>query len=1084
MPSLLRFPVGQAVFQLPERLTEVNSWHGHIPFAFWIVEALEPSVFVELGVHRGDSYFAFCQAVKSLGLDTRCYGVDTWKGDAHAGFYGEEIYEDFSAYNREHYQDFSKPLRTTFAEAIEQFEDGSIDLLHVDGYHTYEAVRSDFGCWLPKLSERAVVLFHDIAVTDRGFGVWRFWEEIAAQYPSFGFMHSFGLGVLGVGKELPDSLASFFEDAKANPEILHSFYEALGTRCQLFGDLQRARDELANTTAAPAISEEVATLRQQVLDLTYRYERALERKEAEAEQLEAKVVDLEARLGQSSHSAAALAEHLASVTAQRDEILQSETWKLTAPARGFLWWMRRVANWRRFTQTFRVTLQPLQGVGESLFETDSFVALGGRMRFAIEGAPRPPGWYELTCTVTTTSDLSKMRPYIITETQDHQRYSQQIPGKVDPEGQIRVLFHVNKQAARHELLLVGLNGITSISAPRVKPALHLGEPMARILAAAIVPTIAYADLPPIAAHQELLPQEDEFSRWIERNERINQDDRERVARELATWEHPPLISVLMPVYNTPIRHLVTAIESVRAQWYPHWELCIADDASTDPEIRPILTRYQEADPRIKVAFRDENGGISANSNTALTLANGKFVAYLDADDEISEVALLHYAREIHEYPGVELLFCDEDKITEDGDRSDPYFKPSLSPALLLGKNCVTHLGVYRTDTVRRLGGMRSEFDGSQDWDLALRFLPIVGIDFTRARRIPRLLYHWRRIHGSTATTLRSKSWAVLAGRHAVQDYLDTAVPGAKAEPIPRASNLNRLVLPTPDPAPLVSILLPTAGNYQLLRGCLSSLLERTDYPRFEVLITIDSDNPDADSLAYLDTLEHTGKVRVIRRRRPPGETFNYSRIVNNLARYAAADLLLLLNDDTEVINAGWLTEMVAVLSLPDVGVVGAHLYYADGSIQHAGVMTGHHRALHLYSGLPGASWGYYADLLLARNVSAVTGACLLTSRRVWDEVGGLDEQLAVSFNDVAYCRAAGALGYQIIVTPHARLKHFESVTRGFDDLTLPRRSRLASEFQRLATLFPDIAAADPFYNPNLVPEGQFRLQYESPIPVV
>jgi hypothetical protein len=350
MASTLRLPISPLVFQLPERLTEVNAWHGHLPFAFWIVEAAQPSVLVELGVHRGDSYFGFCQAVRALELPTRCYGVDTWKGDSHAGYYGEEVYEEFLAYNTEHYGEFSIPLRATFQGAVEHFDDKGIDLLHIDGYHSYESVREDFSHWLPKLSDRAVVLLHDIAVRDRGFGVWRFWEEVSSEYPSFGFTHSHGLGVLGVGKELPEAVVDFFDEAKAQPALVQNFFEALGARCVLQGELLRAKAPAAMEATGPRVAQEI-------LDLTYDYEQALRRKEAEAEVLEAQLAALEARARSAEHTVADLGARLGEVAAQRDEVLQSETWKMTEPARNLLWWARRIFNWRRFAQPLTIALE-------------------------------------------------------------------------------------------------------------------------------------------------------------------------------------------------------------------------------------------------------------------------------------------------------------------------------------------------------------------------------------------------------------------------------------------------------------------------------------------------------------------------------------------------------------------------------------------------------------------------------------------------------------------------------------------------------------------------------------------------------
>ena len=1065
-----------SVFLVPDRLSDVGSWHGHLPFAFWIVEAAAPEVLVELGVHKGDSYFGFCQAVASQGLNAQCFGVDTWRGDEHSGFYGEEVFAEFTAYNERRYGGFSTPVRMLFSEALDSFAEESIDILHIDGYHSYDAVAADFETWLAKMSRRGVVLLHDIAVRDRDFGVWRFWEEVKERFPSFGFSHSSGLGVLGVGSELPEAVARFLDFAKASPASAGQVFEALGARCMLMGEAEARSKELAGLRGSlESASLELAKVRKDLedgrkewLDASFSLEKQLASKHELVESLVLELDRLRAALAGAQSDAAGIQGTLDQVVAQRDEIVNSETWRATAPVRKSLLTIRRAVGWRRFFTPCPVSMTPIQGVAMDPVMGGSAIALGGRVRYLFSSPMPMPGWYELKFHVSGGGwpHNSGIRTYIVTETSGGHRYSQQLPGQISRSGEGQVYFHVNEDSARLELLLIGLSGGFELRGLRLRPVFPIRNAVLAKLTGILSESVAFASIPALASNQSLLAGEDDFSRWIEVNERMGEDDRERIRADIASMGRTPLISVLMPVYNTPVHHLITAIESVRAQLYPAWELCLSDDASTDPAIRPLLERYRDADPRIKVAFRDHNGGISENSNTALGLASGEYVAYMDSDDEIAERCLYYYAKELNAYPGAELVFCDEDKISPTGERADPYFKPSFSPELLLGKNCVTHLGVYRTDTVRGLGGMRPEFDGSQDWDLSLRIARLVDGDLNRARRIPRLLYHWRMLPTSTAVASSVKGYAIDAGRRAVEDHLNHLIPGAQVVPVPTAQNLNRIILPVPEPEPLVSILMPTAGGYEVLRTSLESLLEKTEYRNFEILL--DNGSEDDRVVSMLRRLEDAGQARVLRYQRPKGESFNFSRLTNTLAAHASGEILVLLNDDVEIIEGRWLSELVATLSLPGVGVAGAHLLYPNGLIQHAGVLMGLGGvAGHAYRGYPDGDHGYRSDLLLLRNVSAVTGACLAIRKSLYEEVGALDEQhLPVAFNDVALCLSVLERGLRVVLNPSVRLIHRESVTRG-PDTTPHNRRRLEREAAFLRGWWPDVALEDIYYNPNL-----------------
>ena len=1031
---------------------------------------------MELGVHKGDSYFGFCQAVASLGLSTRCFGVDTWKGDEHSGFYGEEVFAEFAAYNGSRYGGFSTPLRMLFSEALDSFAEGSIDILHIDGYHSYDAVAVDFEAWLPKMSRRGVVLLHDIAVRDRDFGVWRFWEEVKGRFPSFGFSHAAGLGVLGVGSELPEAITRFFDFAKASPASTGQVFEALGARCMLLSEVEAHAREIAGLRSSlESESLELAQVRKELeegrkewLDASFSLEKQLSAKHELLESLVLELDGIRAALAEAQRNATGIQGTLDQVVAQRDEIVNSETWRATAPVRKFLLSLRRAMGWRRFLTPCPVSITPIQGVATDPVTGGPSIALGGRVRYLFSSPIPMPGWYELSFRFSGRGGLhnSGIRPYIVTETSGGHRYSQQLPGEISRSGEGLVYFHVNENSVRLELLLIGLSGGFELTGLRVRPVFPLGSTMLAKLTGLFSGSVASARVPALVPNQGLLVGEDDFSRWIEVNERMSEDDLERIRGDMARMGRTPLISVLMPVYNTPVHHLITAIESVRAQLYPAWELCLSDDASTDPAIRPLLEAYRDADPRIKVAFREHNGGISENSNTALGLASGEYVAYMDSDDEITERCLYYYAKELNAYPGAELVFCDEDKISPTGDRSDPYFKPSFSPELLLGKNCVTHLGVYRTDTVRGLGGMRPEFDGSQDWDLSLRIARLVEGDLNRARRIPRLLYHWRMLPTSTAVASSVKGYAIEAGRRVVQDHLNHLIPGARVVPVPASPTRNRIILPVPEPEPLVSILMPTAGGYEVLRTSLDSLLEKTEYKNFEIIL--DNGSQDDRVVSMLRRLENAGRVRVLRYQRPKGEPFNFSRLTNTLAAHASGEILVLLNDDVEIIEGRWLTELVATLSLPGVGVAGAHLLYPNGLIQHAGVLMGLGGiAGHEYLMRADGDHGYFDDLLLLRNVSAVTGACLAIRKSLYYEVGALDEEhLPVAFNDVALCLSVLERGMRVVQNPSVRLIHRESVTRG-PDSSLDKRRRFVREVDWMQRRWRHRLLNDPYHNPNL-----------------
>jgi glycosyltransferase involved in cell wall biosynthesis len=559
------------------------------------------------------------------------------------------------------------------------------------------------------------------------------------------------------------------------------------------------------------------------------------------------------------------------------------------------------------------------------------------------------------------------------------------------------------------------------------------------------------------------PPPNSYAAWVATYDRLTPEIADNIRQKIAALPKKPLISVLMPAYikkPEDEKWLIRAIESVRKQLYPHWELCIAEDASPASGVRKILASYQKKEPeRIKVVYRETNGHICAASNSALALAHGEFIALLDNDDEIRAHALACVALELNAHPDADLIYSDEDKIDENGDRYDHYFKPDWNPDLFNVQNFISHLGVYRTLLVREIGGFRVGYEGSQDWDLAMRVIERTAAD--RIRHIPKILYHWRSIPGSTAMVIGAKSYATNSAEKVITEHF--ARIGTTATISPTKGSYWRVHYPFPDPAPRVSIIIPTRNRLNVLQPCVESLLEKTTYPNFELLI-VDNDSDEADTLAYLDQLRTRARCRVVKF---AGE-FNFSAINNYGVEQTDAPLVALLNNDLEVISPDWLEEMASHALRADIGCVGAKLYYPNDTIQHAGTILGIGGvAGHAWQTHPRGAAGQAHRNLLQQNMTAVTAACLVIRRQVYQQVGGLNaDQLKVAFNDVDFCLKVRAAGYRNFWTPYAELYHHESASRGRED-TLEKRDRFRGEVEYMRTTWGEILDNDPAYNPNL-----------------
>lgn len=522
-------------------------------------------------------------------------------------------------------------------------------------------------------------------------------------------------------------------------------------------------------------------------------------------------------------------------------------------------------------------------------------------------------------------------------------------------------------------------------------------------------------------------------------------------------EPGPTVSIVMPVHNPPPHILRAAIASVEAQSYPAWQFCICDDASSDPDVVAALGDAAARDPRIRVVTRAVSGHISRASNDALDLATGEFVTFLDHDDELAPDALAHIVRALSE-GDADILYTDEDKIDSDGQRFDAFFKPDWDPDRMMYQNVVTHLAVYRRDLVERAGRLRVGVEGSQDHDLVLRAAEICRPG--RIRHVPRALYRWRTVPGSTSVSIAAKPYAVEATHRVIADHL--ARCGHRARLHPHVYG-HRVVWDLPEPPPPVGVVIATRDQPDLLRRCMAGLLKRTGYPALAVTI-LDNGSVSPDARALLSDLATDSRVTVIE---APGP-FNFSALMNRGAAAVAGDVLLFLNDDIEVTHGDWLGELISHAVRPDIGPVGAKLLYPDMRVQHGGViLAGEHGSRHLDVGLSDRSPSYLSRARVVQTVSAVTGACLAVRRDVFDTLGGFDaETFAIDFADTDFCLRAANRGLRTLWTPYARLVHHESASRGAH-LSADKRCRFEAERDAFVARWRDVVDRDPYYNVNL-----------------
>lgn len=875
---LMTIPEGAPLLYRPQ-----GEWLAHGPFAQWLVHALEPRQIVELGTRDGHSYFCLCQAAAEAGGIARCFAAAIVPDDPAAGDRERAALRALQDDNAR-YESFSTLLPETATAAAAHFGDGSVDLLHIANQASGDAVKRVFECWMPKLSDRAVVLFEGTGDRGEGADLRRYWEDLAAQRPSAEFPQGRGLGVLFWGATIAPGLRPLATPPAPTP--------AKGT-AQDRAQLRAERD------AAALARRELARQSQALDKLSFELERA--------------------RLD------VAQLQHLLSA-ARRNPL-------------------------RQFGRNI------VFGTLRALLKAEPHLPRRMADRFARSASKRDP----------CRNDL-----------------------RTHPE--------IAGDAPSYEAVLQGWEQARRALAPELK----------------------------------------------------------KLADRL---RNGPLISIVVPVSAPRPDLLAELIESVLAQSYANWEICFADDGSADPAARRVLIEYAAKDARIRQVFGSRTGDPSGATNSAIGIARGAWLAFVDDDDRLDPDALLLVAQLAEADPEARIIYTDEDKIGRDGARCEPQFKPDWNRELFYGLNYVSHLGVYDAALVRQAGGLRPGYDGAQGYDLLLRCLERIGEH--QIRHIPKVLCSARATPEGAAASARPV--AAEAGRRALAEHLQRRLGyGVPVEPglVPLSY---RVRWPAAEAA-LVSIVIPTRDALSVLRVAVESILRKTSYRHFELII-VDNGSVAPQTAAWLAEIQASdARVRVLQDARP----FNYSALNNGAVAASRGDIVALMNNDIEVIDPDWLTEMVALAQRPEVGCVGAKLLYPDGRIQHAGVVIGIGGvAAHGHALFPGEDPGYCNRLLLRQEYSAVTAACLVLRRAVFDAVGGLNEtDLSVAFNDVDFCLRVREAGYRNLWTPFARLYHHESISRGEED-TPEKRARFLREVKFMQDRWKTTSTPDPAYNPNL-----------------
>ncbi len=547
---------------------------------------------------------------------------------------------------------------------------------------------------------------------------------------------------------------------------------------------------------------------------------------------------------------------------------------------------------------------------------------------------------------------------------------------------------------------------------------------------------------------------DAYQQWILLNEPT---DKELEEQTKTKFKLNPKMSIIVPMYNTPEKYFEELVDRMIEQTYPNWELCLADGSK---EKNAKIEKICEKDKRIKYKFINDNKGISGNTNEALKLVTGDYVSLLDHDDMLSKNALYEVVKCINENPDVEFIYTDEDKFTElKGKRWEPHFKPDFAIDSLRSNNYICHFSTFKKELMDKLGGFRSKYDGAQDYDIIIRMSELTD----KIVHIPKVLYHWRVHPQSTAaaTAGEAKPYAFEAGIKVLEDHLKRCnLKGTVEHGITLG---NYIIHYEVEGNPKVSIIIPNMDHKDDLKVCIDSILELTTYNNYEIVV-VENNSKNEETFEYYKEIEKNEKVRVIYY---PEKQFNYSKIINFGVRNSEGEYVMQLNNDTKLITPNWLEELLGYAQRKDVGLVGVKLFYPDDTIQHAGVIIGMggiggHVLRELYKD----HRGYFARDSYVQDLSAVTAACMIGRKEIYEEVGFMDESYAVAFNDIDFCLKVREKGYLIVFDPHVQLTHYESKSRGYED-TPEKQARFKGEVERFEKRWKSVLdKGDPYFNPN------------------
>lgn len=558
---------------------------------------------------------------------------------------------------------------------------------------------------------------------------------------------------------------------------------------------------------------------------------------------------------------------------------------------------------------------------------------------------------------------------------------------------------------------------------------------------------------------DILSNQADYNQYLTRRI-LTKDKKKQILNVQKTFIHKPLISIVIPIYNPPIDFFKKALDSIINQFYTNWEICLADDCSTDDEVKETIDEYCKKYSNIKVVYRTENGHISKASNSALEIATGEYTLLMDQDDVLHEKALFEIVRLINLKPNADLIYTDEDKIDENDIHSVPHFKPDWSPDSLLSRNYLGHVCVFKTNQLKEIGGWREGFEGSQDYDLVLRYTE----KFTNIYHIPEVLYHWRIHQQSAASSETAKPYAYRAAQLALTEAMERRGYKAKFDFLDGFRGYE-VRLEIKQPNDLVSIIIPTKNKQEYLIKCIDSIVKLSTYKNFEIIL-IDNNSDEKGFFKAVEKWKNQSqfKFKLVR----DEESFNFARLMNVGRKNASGKYILLLNNDTEVITPDWIEGMIEHAQRPEVGVVGCKLLYEDDTIQHAGVVVGLGGvASHAFIGDDRDGPGYFNYINLLNNYSALTAACIMARTEVYDAVKGFSEEFVVEYNDVDFCLKVLEKGYHNLYVPHVELYHYESISRGHPHSTPENYKRHVKEVNKFRKKWMSYVEHDPCYNPNL-----------------